>query len=79
LVIKTLDPDWVLIRIDIQPKRLDQDPDQYQMNTDPKHWIFHCSGLQILNIFVRDAGPVLTTNHVRHNVEMGLSQNFLSL
>jgi hypothetical protein len=36
LVIKTLDPDWIRIRIGIQPKMLDPDP--YQMNTDPKHW-----------------------------------------
>jgi hypothetical protein len=39
------DPDWYRI----QPKRLDPDQDTYQMNTDPKQWIFHCSGLQILN------------------------------
>jgi hypothetical protein len=25
--------------------------------------IFHCTGLQTLNIFVRDAGPVLTTKY----------------
>jgi hypothetical protein len=33
LVIKTLDPDWIR---DIQPKMLDQFPDPYQTNTDPK-------------------------------------------
>ncbi len=32
-VIKTLIPDWIRIRIGIQPKMLDPDP--YQMNTDP--------------------------------------------
>ncbi len=31
---KTLDPDR--IRIDIQPKMLDSDPDT--MDQDPKHW-----------------------------------------
>ncbi len=30
LVIKNLDPDWIRIRIGIQPKM------PYQMNTDPK-------------------------------------------
>jgi hypothetical protein len=33
LVIKALDPDWIQIRIGIQPKMLDPD----QINTDPKH------------------------------------------
>ncbi len=37
MVIKTLDPDWIRIRIDIQPKMLDPDP--YQMNTNPKPWL----------------------------------------
>jgi hypothetical protein len=37
LELKTLDPVWVRIRIDFQPKMLDPDPDQ--MNTDPKHCI----------------------------------------
>jgi hypothetical protein len=41
--------------------------------------IFHCSSLQIQNIFVRDAGPVLTTNHEWHNVKIGVRKNFLSL
>jgi hypothetical protein len=37
VVIKTLDPDWIRIRIRIgtQPKMLDLDPDQ--RNTDPIH------------------------------------------
>jgi len=41
LIIKTTgsgldpDPDWIRIRISIQPKMLDPDP--YQMNTDLKH------------------------------------------
>jgi hypothetical protein len=39
LVIKTLDLDWIRIRIGIQPKMLDLDPDQYQKNTDPKPWL----------------------------------------
>ncbi len=34
LVIKALDPDWIRIRIDIQPKMLDPDPDE--MNADPQ-------------------------------------------
>jgi len=41
LVIKALYPDWIRIRIGIQPQTLDPDPDQIntdpdQMNTDPK-------------------------------------------
>ncbi len=35
LVIKALDPDWIRIRIDLQPLPLDRDPEK--MNTDPKH------------------------------------------
>jgi hypothetical protein len=35
LVIKALDPDW--IRIGIQPKMLDPDPDE--MNADPQLWL----------------------------------------
>jgi hypothetical protein len=35
-VIKALDPDW--IRIGIQPKMLDPNPDPDQINKDPKHW-----------------------------------------
>jgi hypothetical protein len=34
LVIKALDPDWIRIRIGIQPKMLDPDPDE--MNADPQ-------------------------------------------
>jgi hypothetical protein len=34
LVITALDPDWIRIRIGIQPKMLDPDPDE--MNTDPQ-------------------------------------------
>jgi hypothetical protein len=30
------DPDWIQIRIGIQPKMLDPDP--YQTNTDPQPW-----------------------------------------
>ncbi len=48
LVIKTMDPDWIRIRIGIQPKMLDPD----QMHTDPKRcpyfflrgWFGCCSG-----------------------------------
>ncbi len=36
LVIKALDPDWIRIRIGLQPQTLDPDPDQ--MNADPKPW-----------------------------------------
>jgi hypothetical protein len=36
LVIKALDPDWIRIRIGIQPKMLELDPDK--MNADPKPW-----------------------------------------
>jgi hypothetical protein len=36
LVIKALDPDWIQIRIGIQPKMLDPDPDE--MNADPQPW-----------------------------------------
>ncbi len=34
LVIKALNPDWIRIRIGIQPKMLDPDPDE--MNADPQ-------------------------------------------
>ncbi len=37
LVIKALDPDWIRIRIGIQPKMLDQDPDE--INADPQPWM----------------------------------------
>jgi hypothetical protein len=40
LVIKTLDPDWIRIRISIQPKMLDPDP--YQMNADPQPCKKYC-------------------------------------
>jgi hypothetical protein len=36
LVNKALDPDWIRIRIGIQPKMLDPDPDE--MNVDPQPW-----------------------------------------
>jgi hypothetical protein len=42
LVIKSLDPDWIRIRIGIQSKMLDPDPDE--MNADPQPWFF-ASGL----------------------------------
>ena len=35
LVMKALYPDWIRIRIDLQPLPLDPDPEK--MNTDPKH------------------------------------------
>jgi hypothetical protein len=34
LVVKALDPDWIPIRIGIQPKMLDPD----EMNADPQPW-----------------------------------------
>ncbi len=34
LIIKALDPDWIRIRIGIQPQMLDPDPDE--MNADPQ-------------------------------------------
>jgi hypothetical protein len=34
LLTKALDPDWIRIRIGIQPKMLDPDPDE--MNADPQ-------------------------------------------
>ena len=34
LVIKGLDPDWIRIRIGVQPNMLDPDPDE--MNADPQ-------------------------------------------
>jgi hypothetical protein len=36
LVIKALDPDW--IRIGIQPKMLDPDPDEMNADPQPCHW-----------------------------------------
>jgi hypothetical protein len=40
LVITTLDPVWIRIRIGIQPKMLDPDPHN-QINTDPKPCLTH--------------------------------------
>jgi hypothetical protein len=37
LVFKALDPDWIRIRIGLQPQTLDPDPGK--MNTDPQPWI----------------------------------------
>jgi len=37
---KPLDPDWIRIRIGIQPKMLYPGPDPYKMNTDPQPWFF---------------------------------------
>jgi hypothetical protein len=42
LVIKALDPDWIRIRIDIQPKMLDPDLDPDEMNADPQPCFFFC-------------------------------------
>jgi hypothetical protein len=52
--VKTLDPDWMRIRIEVvvQPKMLDPDP--YQMNTDPKHNIYV---LQTRTLFVSSGAP----------------------
>jgi hypothetical protein len=49
LFIKTLDPDWIRIRVGIQPKMLD--PYLYQMNTDPKHYRQTLNDLSIKNYF----------------------------
>jgi hypothetical protein len=38
LVIKALDPDWIRIRIGLQPQTLDPDPEK--LNTDPKPCFF---------------------------------------
>jgi hypothetical protein len=48
LVIKALDPDLIRIRIGIQPKMLDPDPDE--MNADPQPWVADprtCAGFGI--------------------------------
>jgi hypothetical protein len=37
LVIKALDSDWIQIRIGIQPKMLDPNPDE--INADPQPWL----------------------------------------
>jgi hypothetical protein len=57
LVIKALDPDWILIRISLQPQTLDPDPEK--MNTDPKHCFFtaHIFAAAHLRIF-NSAGSV---------------------
>ncbi len=39
LVIKALDPYWIRIRIGIQPKMLDLDPDPDEINADPQPWL----------------------------------------
>ncbi len=36
LAIKALDPDWIRIRIGLQPQTLDPDPDPEKINTDPQ-------------------------------------------
>jgi hypothetical protein len=38
LVIKALDPDWIRIRIGLQPQTLDPDPEK--MNTDPQPCLY---------------------------------------
>ncbi len=50
MVIKALDPDWIRIRIGLQPQTLDPDPDPDQKNTDPKPWF--------LLIQIRDVTPI---------------------
>jgi hypothetical protein len=37
LVIEALDPDWIRIRIGLQPQTMDPDPEK--MNTDPTPWL----------------------------------------
>ncbi len=39
MVIKALDPDWIRIRIGLQPQPLDPDPEK--MNTDPEEYGGH--------------------------------------
>jgi hypothetical protein len=39
LVIKALDPDWMRIRISIQPKMLEVDPDPDEMNAVLQPWL----------------------------------------
>ncbi len=46
LVSKALDPDW--IRIGIQSKMLDPDPDE--MNADPQPWLQHTLGEDSLRV-----------------------------
>ncbi len=38
MVIIALDPDWIRIRIGIQPNMVDPDPDPDEMNADPRPW-----------------------------------------
>ncbi len=47
--IRTPDPDW--IRISIQPKMLDPDPNQ--INTDPEHW-FHLTDTIVIPDTIAD-------------------------
>ncbi len=66
LVFKTLEQDWIRIRIDSQPKMLDPDP--CKMNTDPKpsnrglhkHYLGlhkHSQAIYILQTFTRPTRP----------------------
>ncbi len=49
------DPYWIQIRIGIQPKMLDPDPDE--MNADPKKYIFFHVKLQLFVTFNSDQDP----------------------
>ncbi len=56
-VIKTLDPDWIPIRI--QPKMLDPDPDS--KNPDPKHCLQSHKPLLFTHKYVRGLLSLLTS------------------
>ncbi len=57
LVIKALDPDWIRIRIGIQPQTLDPDPEK--MNTDSQPWV-HPAKILIFHVAVHfRTSPVL--------------------
>jgi hypothetical protein len=60
LVNKTLDPDWIWIRIGMQPKMLDSDP--YQISTGPKHWFLLIPKGSIVDGHRFDADPDLTSH-----------------
>ncbi len=79
MVIKTLDPDWIRIRIGIQPKMMDPDP--YQLNTDPKHCLgsigrFQCAyASSVLHV---NADPDRTINAAPHGFGSGPDRDQVS-
>ncbi len=61
LVIKTLDLDWIRIRLGIKPKMLDPYPYQYHMNTDPQPWKKeekHLKNKEKLHLYVKNMRKV---------------------